>query len=199
MSREVLVPSVRLPVAKEVLYENVRDTYRNIAGMVALHQQFYFSSLEVFQKIAETAEESIVRIVALNPEKQKNLKDKLSLFGITRLDILLNPGTVELKYPKYDALLEYRDVGMYNVVRIENPPERPITVVRIEKKGDSAPELFFVRKKDSWSMKDWSEVLLYGDIALFEKRINVLLPFFGILREDFDYAVSSLNELTMGC
>jgi hypothetical protein len=193
MKKEIMVPGVDLPVTKEVLYDSVRDTYRNIKGILALQQQFYFSSLNIFRTVTTTDEESMIKMIALHPEKEE-LKERLSLAGVTLLDIIVSPGTVEVKYPKYDSHLEYRDVSMYNTVYIENPPEDLVKILRIIKEGGSDSELFLVRKKDSWSMKEWPEVLLYSDKDLFEERINKLLKFFGILREDFDYALSSFDE-----
>lgn len=190
MKQEIIVPGLDLPVTKEVLYDTVKDTHRNIKGILALQQQFYFSSLNIFRRIAETDEESMIKIIFMHPD-QKELMEKLSLAGFTKLDIVINPGIVEVQYPHYDSRWEYRDVDMYNTVCIRNLPETPVTILRIEKKGNSEAGLYFVRKKDSWSMKNWSEVLLYPDKDLFEKKIGRLLTFFSIPRGDFDYAVSS--------
>ncbi len=193
MKKEIMVPGVDLPVTKEVLYDSVRDTYRNIKGILALQQQFYFSSLNIFRTVTATDEESMIRMIAENPENE-DLKEKLSLAGDTLLDIIVSPGFVEVKYPKYDSRLEYRDVSMYNTVCIENPPENLVKIMRIVKEGGLDSELFLVRKKDSWPMKEWPEVLLYSDKDLFEERISKLLIFFDIHREDFDYALSSFDE-----
>ena len=193
MKKEIMVPGVDLPVTKEVLYDSVRDTYRNIKGILALQQQFYFSSLNIFRTVTTTDEESMIKIIVENPEN-KELKEKLSLAGMTLLDIIVSPSFVEVKYPKYDSRWEYRDVSMYNTVCIENPPENPVKILRIIKEGESDSELFLVRKKDSWSMKEWPEVLLYSDKDLFKERISKLLIFFDILQEDFDYALSSFDE-----
>lgn len=193
MKQEIIVPGLDLPVTKEVLYDTVKDTHRNIKGILALQQQFYFSSLNIFRRIAETDEESMIKIISMHPD-QKELMEKLSLAGFTKLDIVINPGTVEVQYPHYDSRWEYRDVDMYNTVCIINPPETPVTILRIEKEGNSEAGLYFVRKKDSWSMKNWSEVLLYPDKDLFEKKIERLLTFFSIPRGDFDYAVSSFTQ-----
>ena len=193
MKKEIMVPGVDLPVTKEVLYGSVRDTHRGIKGILALQQQFYFSSLSIFRTVTTTDEESMIRMIAFHPEEEE-LKEKLSLAGITLIDIIVNPGTVEVKYPKYDSRFEYRDVSMYNTVYVENPPENPVKILRIVKEGRSDSELYFVRKKDSWSMKEWSEILLYSNKDSFGERINGILTFFGILREDFDYALSSFDE-----
>ena len=193
MKKEIVVPSLDIPVTKEVLYDTVKDSYRNIKGILALQQQFYFSSLSIFRRVAESEEETMIRIITEYPDNEE-LMEKLSLAGVTVLDIVVNPGAVEVQYPKYDSHWEYRDQEMYNTVTIENPPENPVKILRIEKEDYSLPELLIVRKKDSWSMKKWSEVLLYCDRDLFEERINNLLIFFGIPREDFDYVLSSFDE-----
>lgn len=189
MKNEIMVPALDIPVTKELLYDTVRDTYRNIKGMLALQQQFYFFSLNTFQKIAETDEDSMIKISCMNFHLAE-LMENLSLSGVTKLDIVVNPSTVEVRYPEYDSRWEYRDTSMYNTVCIENPPENPVRILRIEKKGSHAPELCFVRKRERWSMKNWSEVLLYADRNLFEERVNGLLQFFGIPQEDFDYVLS---------
>ncbi|MBU7016072.1 MAG: hypothetical protein HXS44_01080 [Theionarchaea archaeon] len=193
MKKEISVPAVDLPVTKEVLHDSVRDIYRNIKGILALQQQFYFSSLNAFRRYTTTDEESMIKIIVENPENGE-LKEKLALAGDTLLDIAVSPSFVEVKYPKYDSHKEYRDVSMYNTVCIENSSENLVKIIRILKEGGSDSELFLVRKKDSWSMKEWPEVLLYSDKDLFEERISKLLIFFGILQEDFDYALSSFDE-----
>ncbi len=192
MEEEINVPGLRISVTKEVLYDDVRDIYTNIKGMFALQQQFYFSSLSAFHKTTGIEEESMVKIIALHPHREE-LVEKLSLFGLTQLDTVLEPGTVEVKYPKYNSRLEYRGVDIYNTVFIENLPENPVKILRIERHGSSISELFCVRKKDSWSMREWSEVLLYHDRNVFGKRIDSLLQFFDISKKDFEYAVSSFN------
>lgn len=191
--QEIIVPGLDMPITKEMFYSTVKDTYRNIKGIIALHQQFYFSSLDAFKRIAKKDAESMIQIIVTH-SNQEELMEKLSLAGFTLLDIVIDPGTVSVGYPEYDSRLEYRQVGMYNIVYIKSPPEAPVTIVRIEKKGPSASKLFFVRKKESWPMKEWPEVFLFPDETLFEERINALLTFFRISREDFDYAVSSFGR-----
>jgi len=193
MQEEIMVPGVRLAIVEEMLYDTVKDTHKNIKGMFALQQQFYFFTLNVFKEMAKTEEESMIKIIATHDNREE-LMERLNLSGVTRLEIVMNPGTVKVMYPKYDSRWEYRATDIYNTVYIENPPESPAKITRIEKEGESASELFCVRKKDSWPMREWSEVLLYPYENLFETKIDILLQFFGISREDFDYAVSSFNE-----
>lgn len=185
-----MIPGLELAITKEMLYGTVKNTYRNIKGMLALQQQFYFSSLNMFREIAKTDEESMIKIISMHPDK-KELVKKLSLAGVTQVDIVITPGTVEVCYPQYDSRWEYRDIDMYNTIHIENPSEHPVTIIRIEKEGDAESELLLVRKKDSWSMREWSEVLLYPEKGLFEERVDILLTFFNILQENFDYAITS--------
>jgi hypothetical protein len=188
--QEIMIPGLELAITKEMLYGTVKNTHRNIKGMLALKQQFYFSSLNMFREVAKTDEESMIKIISMHPDK-KELVKKLSLAGVTQVDIVVTPGTVEVCYPQYDSRWEYRDIDMYNTVYIENLSEHPVLIIRIEKEGDAESELLLVRKKDSWSMKEWSEVLLYPHEGLFEERVNILLTFFGILQENYDYAITS--------
>jgi hypothetical protein len=190
IKQEILVPGLDMPITKEMFYGTVKDMYKNIKGILALQQQFYFSSLNAFKRIAKEDAESMMQIIFTHPDWGE-LREKLSLAGVTMLDIIVNPNTVRVGYPAYDSRLEYRQVGMYNTVYIKSPPEAPLTIVRIEKKGPSASKLFFVRKKEIWSMKEWSEVILYSDEALFEERISKLLDLFDISQKDYDHAVSS--------
>jgi len=186
---EIVIPGVRLPVTEELLHDTVKDTYRNIRGMFALQQQFYFYALNAFQNIAETNEKSMIKIVVMHPNQEELMK-RLSLSGVTKLDIVLNPGTVGVRYPKYDSRWEYRDADMYNMVCIENPPGTPVKILRIEKKGCSASELLCVKHRECWPMRKWSEILLYPDRDLFERRVDVLMQFFGVPKEDFGYVAS---------
>ncbi len=192
--KEIMVPDLMVDVTREILYEDVKDTHRNIKGMFALQQQFYFSSLRRFEEVTKTEEKSMLRIIAVYPEKKRELKEKLSLAGLTQLDILLNPSTVEVKYPKYDTKWEYRDTDVYNTVFIENPDENPVRILRITEESKELSELFFVKKKNSWSMREWPEILLYPDKELFEQRVDSLLDFFDIEREDFERAVSLSHD-----
>jgi len=186
---EIVIPGVRLPVTEELLHDTVKDTYRYIQGMFALQQQFYFYALNAFQNITKTDDGSMIRIIVTHPH-QEELDKRLSLSGVTKLDIVLNPGTVEVRYPKYDARWEYRDADMYNTVCVENPPESPVKILRIEKEGSSPSELLYVKHRECWPMRKWSEVILYPDRDLFERRADVLLQFFGIPKEDFGYVAS---------
>ncbi|MGC1121099.1 MAG: hypothetical protein WBA22_08390 [Candidatus Methanofastidiosia archaeon] len=191
-SMEIMIPSVRLPVTEEILYDSVKDTYRNVRGMLALRQEFYFSALNAFKSVAGSRDESILRMIADHPDLKNELMERLSLAGLTQVDIALEPGKVEVKYPKYDMRFEYRDADMYNAVYIENPVENPVKILRIDKEGKASPGLFSVGKKDSWFMKEWPEVLVYLDTKYFEKRLDALLDFFDIPKEGFERAVSSL-------
>lgn len=192
MKQEILLPGLDMAITKEMFYGTVKDTYKNIKGILALQQQFYFSSLDAFKRIAKKDVESMMQIIFTHLDREE-LKEKLSLAGVTMLDIIVAPNVVNVGYPEYDSRLEYRQVGMYNTVYIKSLPETPFPILRIEKKSSSASKLFLVRKKESWSMKEWSEVFLYSDTVLFEERISKLLDFFDISREDYDYAVSSFG------
>lgn len=192
--KEIMVPDLMVDVTREILHEDVKDTHRNIKGMFALQQQFYFSSLRIFQEATKTEEKSMLRIIFVYPEKKRELKEKLSLAGLTQLDILVNPGTVEVRYPKYDTKWEYRDTDVYNTVFIENQAENPVKTLRIAEESKELPELFFVEKKNSWSMREWPEILLYPEKELFEQRLDSLLNFFDIEREDFERAVTSSHD-----
>lgn len=188
-----MVPGIRLLVTEEILHDTVKDIHKNIKGMLALHQEFYYFTLNVLKGLAKTEEQSMIKIVSTYPN-QKELLEKLSLSGVTRLDIILDPGTVKVQYPQYDSRLEYRGTDVYNTVYIESPPGNPAKILRIEKRGNSQSELFCVRKKNSWTMRKWSEVLLYPDDGSFVRKIDTLLQFFGISKDFFDYAVSSFSE-----
>ncbi|MBU6997076.1 MAG: hypothetical protein HXS41_05930 [Theionarchaea archaeon] len=189
---EVMIPSVRLPVTEEIFYDSVKDTYRNVKGMLALSQQFYFSALNAFKATAGSRDESMLRILADHSDLKNELREKLSLAGMTQIDIALEPGKVEIVYPKYDMRYEYRETGMYNTVYVENPVGNPKKILRIEKEGSTAPGIFSVGKKDSWFMKEWPEVLVYLDAKYFKKRLDALLDFFNIPGDWFEKAVSSL-------
>jgi hypothetical protein len=191
-SLEIMIPSVRLPVTEEILYDSVKDTYKNVKGMLALRQELYFSALNAFKSVAGSKSESMLKIIADHPDFKNELVNKLSLAGLTRVDIVLEPGRVEVKYPKYDTRFEYRDADMYNAVYIGNPVENPVKILRIDKKGKNPSNLFSVGKKDSWFMKEWPEVLVYPDAKYFEKRLNAVLDFFDIPKDGFESAVSSL-------
>jgi hypothetical protein len=193
VSNEIMVPALDIPVVKEMLYDTVKDKYRNVKGMVALYQENYFSTLSVFQRIINSGEEYIVKMLAENPDNQEFM-ERLHLSGETLLDIAMVPGTVEIQYPKYDSHYEYKAAGMYNTVTFENPPENPVVILRVKKVGDSLPEILFVGKKNSWNMKKWSEVLLYPDKNLFDKRVKNVLKFFGIPQEEFLSAMSSFKK-----
>lgn len=187
---EIVVPSLQVSAGREILHEDVRDVHRDMKGMVALQQQLYFSSLEAFQKLTDTKEEPLLKIIFENPGKKGELVQKLTLFGLTQVDMVVTPGTVVVRYPKYDRRWEYRNVDIYNEVFIESSLEHPAKILRIRKEGNLESELFIVKKRDSWEMGVWPEILLYPHREFFEKRVNELLDFFGVSRERFDYAVS---------
>lgn len=191
-SLEIMIPSVRLPVTEEILYDNVKDTYRNVRGILALRQQLYFSALNAFKSAVGPKNESMLRMIADHLDLKNELRERLSLAGLTQVDIVLEPGKVEVKYPKYDTRFEYRDADMYNTVYIENPVENPVKILRINKEGRVSSKLFSVGKKDSWFMKEWPEVLVYLDAKYFEKRLSAVLDFFDIPEDGFESAVSSL-------
>jgi hypothetical protein len=191
-SLEIMIPSVRLPVTEEILYDSVKDTYKNVRGVLALRQELYFSALNAFKSVAGPKNESMLRIIADHPDLKNELMERLSPAGLTQVDIVLEPGRVEVKYPKYDTRFEYRDADMYNAVYIENPVENPVKILRINKEGKVSSKLFSVGKKDSWFMKEWPEVLVYLDAKYFEKRLDALLDFFDIPKDGFESAVSSL-------
>lgn len=193
MPREIVIPALDIPVVKEMLYDTVKDKYKNIKGMLAFHQQFYFSTVKAFNQIIKSSGDSLVKMIANHPENQKFSK-QLSLAGETLLDIVVNPGTVDVKYPQYNSQYEYKVAGMYNMVAIENLPENPVVILRIKKSGKSLPEIFFVGKKIQWDMMKWSEILLYPDKELFDSRVRNLLMFFDIPKKEFDSAVSSFKE-----
>ncbi len=193
MPSEIIVPALDMPVVKEMLYDTVKDRYKNIKGMLAFHQQFYFSTLSAFQRIINSKEEYIIKMVAEHPDNQKFM-ERLSLAGETLLDIVIEPGTVDVKYPQYDSKYEYKTAGMYNTISVENPPENPVVILRIKKAGDSLPEILFVGKRNRWNMRKWSEVFLYPKKGYFYKRVRNVLKFFNIPQKEFDSAVSSFKE-----
>ncbi|MGD2249280.1 MAG: hypothetical protein PVF58_12810 [Candidatus Methanofastidiosia archaeon] len=193
MPKEIMIPALDIPVVKEMLYDTVKDKYRNVKGLLALYQQNYFSTLNEFQRVINSGEEYIVTMLAENPDN-KRFMERLNLAGETLLDIAVEPGTVEIQYPKYDSRYEYKAAGMYNTVAIENPSEKPVVILRIKKVGDSLPEILFVGKKNRWNMKKWSEVLLYPDKNLFDKRVKNVLKFFDISQKEFFSAVNSFKE-----
>ncbi|MBU7015692.1 MAG: hypothetical protein HXS43_12775, partial [Theionarchaea archaeon] len=82
-SMEILIPSVRLPVTEEIFYDNVKDTYRNVKGILALKQQFYFSVLNAFKAVAGSTDESMLRILVDHSDLRNELMERLSLAGVT--------------------------------------------------------------------------------------------------------------------